>query len=250
MSVKSPLVIANWKLNGSTDLLETFRVKFTDHALKVQIGVCAPYVYLSSAVGALKECSVEVGAQAFSLYESGAYTGETSAEMVKSVGAFFSLVGHSERRTLFGETDKDCNAKLAIVQKNEMYAVLCVGESQQEREANQTEQVIEKQLKEGLKDLNFSERTVCIAYEPIWAIGTGLSATAKMAQDVHQFIRTVLASLANEETAKKMHILYGGSVKKDTASELMAQADVDGLLVGGASLDADHFFEICQRSQN
>lgn len=248
MSDRSPLVIANWKLNGSFDLINAFNTAFNNHNLQVQIGVCPPYVFMSSAAEKLKENKIEVGAQTISLYDSGAYTGEISAQMVTQAGAFFTLIGHSERRAIFNETDSDCNKKLQITAEQNVYAVLCVGESEQERKAEQTEAVVKAQLIQALKGIALNSKTLCIAYEPVWAIGTGLSATPEMAQDVHQFIRSVLTDLSDEKTANQMHILYGGSVKKDTAKELMQQADIDGLLVGGASLDADHFFEICKQA--
>jgi len=249
MASRQALVLANWKLNGSMALVEQFKTAFSGKKINAQIGVCTPYVYLAGAAQALRECKIEIGAQSISQYASGAYTGEISADMVTETGASFCLVGHSERRAIFGETDKDCNQKLQAAKQKGLYAVLCVGESQQEREDGQTNTVIEDQLKQALAELDFSEQSLCIAYEPVWAIGTGLSATPKMAQDVHTFIRTKLSELANADAANRISILYGGSVKKDSAKELMAQADIDGLLVGGASLDADHFLAICENAQ-
>lgn len=242
------LVAGNWKLNGSkssiNDLVEGV-VTGTQTLSKVAVAVCAPYVYIPMTEQLLANSNVKLGAQDVSEQVSGAFTGEVSAAMLQEFGCHYVIVGHSERRALYGEQDTDTANKFAATRKQGLTPVLCLGETLEEREADQTEVVVLRQLDavielEGVEAL----ADAVIAYEPVWAIGTGKTATPQQAQDVHASIRNHIAS-KNSEIAEKVQILYGGSVKGSNAAELFEMADIDGGLIGGASLKADDFLAIC-----
>lgn len=247
------LVAGNWKLNGnkaSIQQLVTSIVAGANNLTKVSIAVCAPYVYLPLTADLLTSSAVALGAQDVSEQDSGAFTGEVSASMLLETGCKYVIVGHSERRSLFGEKDADTARKFAAARKQGLIPILCLGESLAEREAGQTEAVVARQLDavlalEGVQVLN----EAVIAYEPVWAIGTGKTATPEQAQAVHAFIRQRIADL-DAVVAAKVQILYGGSVKGSNAAELFAMQDIDGGLIGGASLDAQDFLKICQAGQN
>ena len=241
-----PIVIANWKLNGGIDLICTSVASFIGKHFDAQIAICPPYIYMRDMLTFLQHSEISIGSQNVSKFESGAYTGETSAQMLKQAGCKLCLIGHSERRAMFGESNLSCQIKVQTALNHGLLPVLCIGENLEERDANITKAVIFRQLSEGLHNINLEGKEFCIAYEPVWAIGTGLSATPAMAQEIHQFIRRELAVLLGKETAGRIRLLYGGSVNKTNARELLAQADIDGLLVGGASLDPGHFLAICQ----
>jgi triosephosphate isomerase len=251
--MRRPLVAGNWKLNGSGASIEALVkeiVAGAAHLTDVSIAVCAPYVYIPLTAELLKGSSVGLGAQDVSDQAEGAFTGEVSASMLDEFGCRYVIVGHSERRALFGERDEDTAAKFAAARRQGLIPVLCVGESLEEREQGVTEEVVGRQLDavialEGVEALS----DAVIAYEPVWAIGTGKTATPQQAQDVHAFIRGKLAAL-NADVAEKVQILYGGSVKGANAAELFAMADIDGGLIGGASLDAQDFLAICQAGHN
>ena len=204
--------------------------------------LAVPYPALVTAVDVADGYEIEIGSQSLSEHKSGAYTGEVSGEMIHASGARFVLVGHSERRHIFGETDEVIAQKVQRAFQSELLPVLCIGETQGQREAGETAKVLEHQLSVGLKD----STPLIIAYEPVWAIGTGKSATPQMAQDVHLAIRGFLREAHGLDFADNTPILYGGSVKPGNASELLARPDIDGLLVGGASLDVDNFLKICK----
>lgn len=241
-----PIVIANWKLNGGIDLICTSVASFIGKHFETQIAICPPYIYMRDMLTFLQHSEISIGSQNVSKFESGAYTGETSAQMLKQAGCKLCLIGHSERRAMFGESNQSCQIKVQTALNHGLLPVLCIGENLEERDANITKDIIFNQLGECLENINLEGRDLCIAYEPVWAIGTGHSATPIMVQEIHHFIRRELAVLLGETTADRIRLLYGGSVNKTNASELLAQSDIDGLLVGGASLDPGHFLTICQ----
>lgn len=248
--MRKPFVAGNWKMNtdsnSSVELAEAVASGSLDMASrKVTVAVCPPFVYLQAVARALRASSVAVGAQDFYFESKGAFTGEISASMLKDVGCTYVLCGHSERRHVIGEPDKLINKKVSAAIIGGLLPILCVGELLAERQASQTEQVITRQMKEGLAGLSDEKvSAVTIAYEPVWAIGTGQTATPQQAQEVQDFIRKLLAEVYNDQVAEDIRILYGGSANPDNAAELMRQKDLDGLLVGGASLKADDFIAI------
>ncbi len=210
----------------------------------VSLLVCPPFPYLGMVAETLSGSGIALGAQNVSQHASGAYTGETAPSMLKDVGCEYVIVGHSERRHGMGETSEIVAAKFRAAQEAGLIPVLCVGETQEEREANQTEAVIDEQLNAVLDDSGIEAfRLAVIAYEPVWAIGTGLTATPEQAQDVHRHIRMLLDA-RNSDVADAVKILYGGSVKGDNAAGLFGKPDIDGGLIGGASLKSDDFLAI------
>lgn len=250
--MRRKLVAGNWKLNGSKASIETLLKGILAGATnlnRVGVAVCAPYVYLPMTQDLLANSSIALGAQDVSEQDSGAFTGEVSAPMLKEFGCTCVIVGHSERRALYGEKDDDTARKFAATRKQGLTPILCVGESLEEREQGITEAVVARQLDavitlEGVAAL----ADAVIAYEPVWAIGTGKTATPQQAQDVHAFIRGKIAEL-DVSVAEKVQILYGGSVKGSNAAELFAMPDIDGGLIGGASLNAQEFLAICEAGQ-
>ncbi len=246
--IRKPLVIGNWKMHGSLaenrDLLE-FLAEHLNSSTPVSVAVCPPYPYLATVNTQLANSAIQLGAQNLCASESGAYTGEVSGAMLHDIGCQYVLVGHSERRSLYGETDADVAAKFEAVSRADMVPVLCVGETLEERETGLTEGVVSKQIDAVLDRVGIQGfSNAVVAYEPIWAIGTGLTASSQQVQEVHAMIRQKLAEL-DADIAIELQILYGGSVKADNASALFSQPDVDGGLVGGASLDAEAFVQIC-----
>ncbi len=241
------LVAGNWKMNASVamtqSLLSELRAAQIDQC---DVAVFPPFPYLSQASELLSGSDIALGAQDCAAEESGAFTGEVSAPMLADVGCAMALVGHSERRTLYGETDDTVLAKTRQLLDNSMTAVVCVGETLAERQAGQAEAVVAQQLKLLLEQLNTAQwQRIILAYEPVWAIGTGETATPEQAQAIHAFIRSQLQVLG-ADVAQATRILYGGSVKAANAAELFSQPDIDGGLVGGASLDATEFLGICR----
>lgn len=209
-----------------------------------------PFTSLFSAAEALRGSGIQLGAQNLSHLAEGAVTGEISGTLLISVGCRYVLVGHSERRNLFQESDTLINQKLKTALAEGLHPILCVGESWEEREAGKTEDTISNQLKAGLDGLSQMEmRKMTLAYEPVWAIGSGKTAKPEQAQEIHEAIRSKLGSLYEPDVAKSIRIIYGGSVTPDNSSSLMAQPDVDGALVGGASLDADSFYAIIKAAK-
>lgn len=251
--MRRSLVAGNWKLNGSKASVETLVTGIVQGAAElnnVSIVVCAPYVYIPQAADLLQDSGVDLGAQDVSDQNTGAFTGEVSAVMLSEFGCRYVIVGHSERRVLFAERDEDTARKFAAARRQGLMPVLCVGESLSEREQGMTEAVVGRQLDavialEGVAALADG----VIAYEPVWAIGTGKTASPQQAQDVHAFIRNKIAAL-DSDVAEKVQILYGGSVKGSNAAELFEMADIDGGLIGGASLDVQDFLAICQAGHN
>ena len=211
----------------------------------VDIIIGAPFTALSDAVKVVKGSNIAIAAENVYPKDSGAYTGEVSPAMLKSIGVEHVILGHSERREYFKESDEFINEKVKAVLAAGMLPILCIGEKLEERESGKTSEVTETQIRSGLKDLTAEEaKKVIVAYEPVWAIGTGKTATPEMAQETHSQIRDVLISMFGNETAEEMIIQYGGSMKPDNAVELLAQKDIDGGLIGGASLKASSFAEI------
>jgi triosephosphate isomerase len=246
--MRKKLVAGNWKMNGNFDsnssLLDGLLQGMA--ALKCDVLVCVPFPYLNQAKEKLLGSAVSLGAQNLSQYTAGAYTGEVSASMLLDVGAAYVLVGHSERRALFGDSDAVVAAKCKVALEMGLIPVLCVGETLKERESGLTEQVVGRQLSAVLDVLVIKDfQRVVIAYEPVWAIGTGKTATPEQAQLVHAAIRAQLAAL-DALVADEVKILYGGSVKPQSAVELFVQPDIDGGLIGGAALVVDDFLAICQ----
>ncbi len=247
--MRQPLVAGNWKMNGSTEsiklLLDGIKGSL-DTVEKAEVVVCPPFVYLPEVRAQLAGTVVALGSQNVSEYKSGAYTGEIAASMLLDFQCQYAIVGHSERRSLFGESDSQVAAKFAAAREAGIKPILCVGEVLEEREQGITEKVVARQL-DAVVDVVGVEALAdgVIAYEPVWAIGTGKTASPEQAQEVHAFIRGRIAE-RNADTAEKVRILYGGSVKAANASALFAMPDIDGGLIGGASLDADEFISICR----
>jgi len=208
----------------------------------VDVAVCPPLVYLHDTAKALSSSNISLGAQNVYFEANGAFTGETSCEMLKDVGCRYVIISHSERRHVIGETDALINKKVAAALSGGLLPILCVGELLEQREGNQTDAVVTEQVKNGLAGLSEEKAiAVTIAYEPVWAIGTGKTATSQQAQDVHQMIRKLLAEMYSDSAANQIRIQYGGSAKPANTAELMNCPDVDGLLVGGASLKVEDF---------
>ena len=245
--MRNRFVIGNWKLNGSLatnalllDALKVGVVAKTDNCC----GVCVPAPYLTQVQAALNGSAIGWGAQDVSRMETGAYTGEVSAAMVAEFGARFVLVGHSERRAVFGDTDEAVADKFGLALKSGLEPILCVGESLADRESGRTEEVIWRQLQAVIASHGVKNLTVAIlAYEPVWAIGTGKTATPQQAEEVHAFLRGKVQAL-DRTVGDKLPILYGGSVKKSNAKELFGMPNIDGGLIGGASLVAEEFLGI------
>ena len=251
--MRQPLVAGNWKMNGSAASAQMLLAGIKDGMAgiaKTEVLVCPPFPYLAQAVEALAGTAVAVGAQNACTEASGAYTGEVAAPMIKDLGCTYVILGHSERRQYYGETDEVVAQKYAQVLAAGLTPILCVGETLAEREAGQTEAVVARHL-DGVMQTAGVEAIArgVIAYEPVWAIGTGMTATPQQAQDVHAFLRQRIAA-QSAEVAAGVRILYGGSMKPDNAQELMTQADIDGGLIGGASLKAADFLAICQAGDN
>ncbi|MCL2036125.1 MAG: triose-phosphate isomerase [Oscillospiraceae bacterium] len=242
--LRKVVIAGNWKMNKTrvqaAELINQF--KGVSDGSDVQVVVCVPYTNLETAVGAVKGTSVKIGAQNVHFEESGAFTGEISAAQLCEVGAEYVIIGHSERRQYFGETDETVNLRTKAALKSGLIPIMCVGESLDEREAGITEEILSTQIKLDFTGFTADEvKKTVIAYEPIWAIGTGKTATAEQAGEACGFIRGVIAKLYGQDVADSVTIQYGGSMNAKNAAELLAQEDVDGGLIGGASLVAADF---------
>ena len=242
------VIAGNWKMNkdaaAGRELVESLKplvAGFTD----ADVVVCPPFTTLEAVVAAAAGSNIKVGAQNVHWAESGAFTGEISAEMLVSAGVEYVIIGHSERRQYFGETDATVNSRLKAALKAGLKPIVCVGETLAEREGGKTNDVIGRQLRDGLAGLTAADMAnVIIAYEPVWAIGTGKTATPAIAEETHKFIRETVGALFGGATASALRIQYGGSMKPENARELVAQADIDGGLIGGAALKADSFAKL------
>lgn len=247
--MRKKIVAGNWKmfnnLNESVTLISELKQELTNTEVNCKVVICPPFTSLETATTLLKDSVVEVGAQNMFYEDNGAYTAEISAGMLLSVGCKYVILGHSERRTIFGENDELINKKIKKALASGLIPIFCIGETLAEREGGVTEKVIETQVKKGLEGISEEDfKKIVIAYEPVWAIGTGKTASPAQAQEVHAYIRGLLTSLYSKEAADGTVIQYGGSVKPENAKELLSQADIDGALVGGACLKAKSFTEI------
>ncbi len=243
--MRRQLVVGNWKMHGSrpanAELLCALRGA---RPYAANVAVCVPFVYLSEAAATLAGSDIQWGAQDVSAHEQGAYTGEVSVAMLAEAGCRYTLVGHSERRAYHAESDMLVAQKAQIALSRGVTPIVCVGETLAEREAGQTEAVVKRQLSAVIHQLAHCAAEMVVAYEPVWAIGTGLTATPEQAQAVHAVLRAQLQAATGH--GNTMTILYGGSVKPDNAATLFSQADIDGGLIGGASLKASDFIAICR----
>jgi len=245
---RKKLIAGNWKMNKtSADAVALARdiVAAVGTQPDVDVVICPPFTALEGVAAAIDGSLVKLGGQNVHPEASGAFTGEISAPMLRALFATHVILGHSERRTLFGETDEFVNRKVLASLKNQLKPILCVGESLSEREAGATLKVVQVQTERGLEGVSKEQAAgLVIAYEPVWAIGTGKVATSEQAQEVHAFIRGLLTKAYGEAVSQRVRILYGGSMKPSNAAELLAQRDIDGGLIGGASLEARSFVEL------
>jgi triosephosphate isomerase len=247
--MRKPFIGGNWKMNtdskSAVELAKGVVQKCGAMLGKVDVCVCPPFVYLPAVKNALGSSNVRLGAQDVYFESKGAFTGEISCQMLKDIGCQDVIIGHSERRHVLGESDELINKKLSAAIDAGLLPIFCVGELLEQRKAGKTEQIVKEQVQKGLKGITVDKaKAVTIAYEPVWAIGTGVNASPAQAQEVHLMIRQLITAMYNKDFAGQIRIQYGGSVKPDNAAELAAQADVDGFLVGGASLKADDFAAI------
>lgn len=243
--MRKPFIAGNWKMNtdsASAVALAAGLVQELNGVDTVDVAVCPPFVYLQSVAAALSASNIALGSQNVYFEEKGAFTGETSCGMLKDTSCTYAIIGHSERRHVMGETDALINKKVSATISGGLLPIFCVGELLEERQGGTTNEVVTSQIKNGLEGIDAERvQAVTVAYEPVWAIGTGLTATPEQAQEVHAMIRGLLAELYGNEIAQAIRIQYGGSAKPGNTAELMAQPDVDGLLVGGAALKVEDF---------
>ena len=253
--MRKQVIAGNWKMNGTiasgSILIEAFTSFLGDKDLDSEIVVCPPFTALERAVSLTKNTQVSVGAQNMDYHDAGAFTGEVSPLMLMEIGVSYVIIGHSERREYYGETDAMVNEKIKSAFFHSLQPIVCVGESLEQREANETISFIHGQLKRALQDIPADQvEKLIIAYEPIWAIGTGKTATADQAEEVCKSIREYIAELYTPNVADLVRIQYGGSVKANNAREILNEPNIDGALVGGASLIVDEFNEIIMAAQD
>ncbi len=245
---RTPLIAGNWKMfkTGNEAVITAERLaELSRDVENTEIMIAPSFLSLPLVADAVKGTNIKTGAQNLFYEKQGAYTGEVSGDMIKAAGAQYVIIGHSERRQYFMETDDSVNKKIRAAIESGLIPVLCIGETKTQRDEEKAFFILDKQLKDGLKGFHSDElKNLIIAYEPVWAIGTGLTATPDQVNEIHQFIRSVIRTMFEASFSDAVRILYGGSVKPDNVSGLMKLKDVDGALVGGASLDADTFIEI------
>ena len=251
--MRTPIIAGNWKMYktvaDTVKYVKEFRGMVKDIS-DVEIVIAPPFTAVYAAAEAARNSNVIIAAQDLYWEREGAFTGEVSAQMIREAGAEYAIIGHSERRTLFGETDTAVNQKTEAAFAAGLTPIVCIGETLDQRDRNETLDVLDRQIKQGLEGLTGEQLTqLVIAYEPVWAIGTGRTATPAQAGEAHTHIRGRLRQWFGAEAADKCHVIYGGSVKPENARDLVGQADVDGALVGGASLDIRAFFEIISKSR-
>jgi len=250
--MRTPFIAGNWKMFKTVAEASAFVTDLrgaVKNARGVQIVVGPPFTAIHAAAQAARGSNIEVSAQNLHWEKQGAFTGEISATMIKEAGATYVIIGHSERRQLFGETDAIVNRKVLSALVQGLTPIMCIGETLEQREGNETLAVLDRQIKAGLDGVTAEQvASLVIAYEPVWAIGTGRNATAAQAGEAHAHIRTRLRQWFGADAAEKCRVIYGGSVKPDNIRELIAEPDVDGALVGGASLEVKSFAEIVARS--
>ena len=248
--MRKPIIAANWKMNigpkEAEDFLSTFAAKLDNLTDQADVVIAPPFVTISAAVGAIcSNSAVSIAAQNVSEHDNGAFTGEISTMMLKELFVRYVIIGHSERRTIYGETNAVINAKIKKSLTANLKPIFCIGETLEEREGGKLEDVLRSQITEGLAGIDEKDmKNIVVAYEPVWAIGTGVVATVEQAQDAHAFVRSVIADLYTNELAQKIRIQYGGSMKAGNAGELLSQPDIDGGLVGGASLEPQSFLDL------
>jgi len=247
--MRKKIIAANWKMNKdikeTSEFFTALEKELNGYNGTAEVVVCPPFIALQTAAKASHGTPFEIGAQNLHYENDGAYTGEISARMIRSLGIPYVIIGHSERRQYFGETDEIVARKVKKALSEGLKVILCVGETLSERDGNITEKVLERQVNAALAGLTSEQfKSVVIAYEPVWAIGTGRNATPQQAQEAHAFIRSLAAKLFGNDVAKDLTIQYGGSMKPENSGELLSQPDVDGGLIGGASLKADSFAKI------
>jgi triosephosphate isomerase len=245
--MKRFLISGNWKMNtlreDATVLVEGIS-KCSEYT-GVDVVVCPPHPFLEAVIDMVRSRNIEVGAQNLFYEKSGAYTGEVSAPMLSDLGVKYVIVGHSERRALFGETDSMVNRKIKASLENGLVPIFCIGETLQKRQERKTLSVLNRQIVYGLEGIDErAVRSIVFAYEPVWAIGTGMSATCEQAAEAHGYIREVAIKFAGKASRGDLKVLYGGSVNRNNAESLLKEKEIDGALVGGASLDAEHFCDI------
>lgn len=253
---RKPIFAANWKMNKGAseteDFIKAFLSKSQGQSLPADIVIAPPFLSLPKLAELLhvsnpgrNSPALQIAAQNCSEYDSGAYTGEVSVLMLREFFVHYVILGHSERRSIYGETDSQINAKIKKAREANLKPIFCIGETLAQREAGNLEKVLRTQVTDGLKDISEKDLAdIVIAYEPVWAIGTGVTATSAQAQEAHAFVRSLISDLYGSEAASKVRIQYGGSVKPNNAAELMACPDIDGALIGGAALDPQSFLEI------
>ncbi len=245
--MRKPVIAGNWKMNNTiaaaTSLINELKPLVAD--AEAEVVICVPYTAIQKAAELTRGTNIAVGAENVAWADKGAFTGEISAEMLKEVGAEYVIIGHSERRQMFGETDETVNMRTVQALKYSLKPIVCVGETLEEREGGKTETVVKRQTEGAFKGISAAELdNVIIAYEPVWAIGTGKTATSEQANETIKYIRSVVAGLYGKATADKLRIQYGGSMNPSNATALMAQPDIDGGLIGGASLKAADFSKV------
>lgn len=252
--MRKTIIAGNWKMyktiTEAIELANGLKREFfqLDYQI-IDVVLCPPFTALVEVFEVIADSGIQIGAQDCLWQDEGAFTGEVSCRMLKDVGCKFVIIGHSERRQYFGETNETVNKKIKAALKNSLIPIVCVGETLGEREDGKTFEVLDDHVKNGLKDINDEDiLKIVIAYEPVWAIGTGKTATSEQAQEAQKYIRDLLAKMYNKEIAGNIRIQYGGSVKPENITELMSQPDVDGALVGGASLEVNTFSEIVKKT--
>lgn len=249
--MRKKVIAGNWKMNNdlseSQNLISKLTSGLTGKELNCEVIICPPFTSLSEAALLTRDTPVKLGAQNMYYKESGAFTGEISAKMLKGIECEYVILGHSERRTIFNESDELINEKIKAALKADLKPIFCIGETLEERENGKEKDVLQAQLSGGLHQISVKQmENIIIAYEPVWAIGTGKTATPDQAEEMHDFIRNYIKDDFTPETAENLIIQYGGSVKPNNARELLSQKDIDGALVGGACLQADSFISIIE----
>lgn len=245
--MRKPIIAGNWKMNKTPkeafELIDELKPLVKDS--EADVVVCPPFVCLQAAKDAIGDSNIALGAQNMHFEESGAYTGEIAPSMLKELGVEYVILGHSERREYFKETDELINKKVITAFENDLIPIMCVGETLEQREEGITEKLVEEQTRKGLQNLKASDaERIVIAYEPVWAIGTGKTATKEQANEVISFIRSIVKDMFGGDVAEKVRIQYGGSMNPKNVAELMSMSDIDGGLIGGASLKAEDFSKV------
>lgn len=248
-NMRKKVIAGNWKMfndiTGTVNLISDIKKGYDRRTIQCEVIICPPFTSLDTAKTLLKDSGIKLGAQNMHFEENGAFTGEISASMLKSVGCEYVILGHSERRTIFGESDELINKKMKKAIDSKLKPIFCLGETLEQREKGITNEIVKSQVEKGLIGISENDLSnVIIAYEPVWAIGTGKTATPEQAEEVHSFIRNLISSLYSKTAAEKIIIQYGGSVKPENAKELLSQPNIDGALVGGACLKGESFLAI------